>query len=63
MNASNPSDEIRGRAAAIVARLEVIAHSTGDLDDGAVSAAVVLVEHEIAHITTAMRRLPKGGQP
>jgi hypothetical protein len=63
MSAPNASDEIRGRCAVIISRLEVIAHSTGDLDHDHVMAALALVEHEVSHITNAVRRSPKGRQP
>jgi len=63
MNAGNPSDEVRGRMAAVIARLETISQSTGDLDRDEVIGALVLVEHEISHIRAVVGRLPKGEQP
>jgi hypothetical protein len=49
--------------AAIIARLEVISQSTGELDPDAVLSALTLVEHEVSHIMAAVGRLPKRAQP
>jgi hypothetical protein len=39
MSDADPSDEIRGRLAVVIGRLELIAHSTGPLDRDAVMSA------------------------
>jgi hypothetical protein len=62
MSAADPSDEIRGRLAVVIGRLELIAHSTGPLDRDAVMSAITLLEHEISFVMVAVNRLPtKGG--
>jgi hypothetical protein len=60
---NDPSNEIRGRMAAIIAGLGTISHSTGTLDPDTVMSALVLVDHEVIAITNAVARLPKGRQP
>ena len=55
---SDPSDEIRGRFSAVIARLEPLAHSTGTLDANNVRTAIVVAEHEIGMVVAALKRLP-----
>jgi hypothetical protein len=57
-NPTDPSNEIRGRFSAIVARLTPLATGVGTLDAGAVHAALVVVEHEVSQILAALKRLP-----
>jgi hypothetical protein len=54
---TDPSDEIRSRCAAAVARLSRIAQSTGLLDHDEVLSAITVVEHEIALAVSALKRL------
>ena len=62
MSAADPSDEIRGRLAVVIGRLELIAHTVGPIDRDAILSAVTLVEHEVSFILAAVGRLPaKGG--
>jgi hypothetical protein len=55
---NNASDEIRARLSSIVARLSPLAHGTGLLDPNEVRTAIVVIEHEVSLILTALKRLP-----
>jgi hypothetical protein len=55
---TDPSDEIRGRLSAVIARLQPLAHGTGPLDANDLRTAIVVIEHEVALIVSALKRLP-----